>query len=143
MLNSLCKFMVSKQIRFITISGSTKAEKRNELCNEFQKNPNIMCGLLSITACGVGLNLNAASLVIFAELFWNPGALMQAEDRAHRLGQTRPVEVKYLLAKGTIDDHIWPLLVNKLNFLTKTGLSNENFNEFEDSLLQASIYERT
>jgi hypothetical protein len=60
--------------------------------------------VLSITAAGTGLTLHAAASVVFAELFWNPGQLQQAEDRAHRLGQKASVEVKYLVAKGTLDD---------------------------------------
>jgi SWI/SNF-related matrix-associated actin-dependent regulator 1 of chromatin subfamily A len=75
----------------------------------------------------VGLTLTAASLVIFAELFWNPGILVQAEDRAHRIGQTDCVTVQYLLARGTTDDRIWPLIIRKLNTLEQVGLGRNDF----------------
>jgi len=63
--------------------------------------------VLSLTAANVGLTLHSASLVLFAELFWNPGQLLQAEDRVHRIGQKEEVEIRYFLAHGTLDERIW------------------------------------
>ncbi|EPZ31538.1 P-loop containing nucleoside triphosphate hydrolase domain-containing protein [Rozella allomycis CSF55] len=67
----------------------------------------IKVALLSITAASVGLTLTSATTVVFAELYWNPGVLVQAEDRARRIGQKDSVNVHYLLAKGTLDDIFW------------------------------------
>lgn len=75
----------------------------------------------------VGLTLTAASTVVFSELYWNPGILIQAEDRAHRIGQTDCVNVHYLLARGTTDDRIWPLILQKLSTLEKVGLGKNDF----------------
>lgn len=55
----------------------------------------------------IGLTLTAATTVCFAELYWNPGSLVQAEDRAHRIGQRDSVNVHYLLCKHTLDDRLW------------------------------------
>ena len=71
----------------------------------------------------LGLTLTSASLVVFAELYWNPGVLLQAEDRVHRIGQQNSVLVQYLLGKGTFDDKFWPLLQRKLDTLQSAGLS--------------------
>ena len=57
----------------------------------------------------------------------NPGVLTQAEDRAHRIGQTDSVTVQYLVAQGTADDKLWPMIQNKLDVLNKAGLSKDNF----------------
>jgi len=78
---------------------------------------------LSITAANAGITLTAAQLVVFAELHWNPSILSQAEARAHRIGQENPVVIQYLLAPGTADDSIWPLLQEKQNILGEMGLS--------------------
>lgn len=55
--------------------------------------------------------------------------LTQAEDRAHRIGQQDSVVVQYLVAKGTADDYLWPLVQSKLDILSKAGLSKDNFHE--------------
>ncbi|XP_035816598.1 uncharacterized protein [Zea mays] len=73
--------------------------------------------LLSIKAGGYGITLTAASTVIFAELSWTPGDIIQAEDRAHRIGQVSSVNVYYLLSNGTIDDLMWDVVQGKLENL--------------------------
>lgn len=64
--------------------------------------------------------------MLFAELFWTPGALVQAEDRAHRIGQTSEVHVTYLLTKGTVDDVLWPLVQKKMQTLGEIVEGEEN-----------------
>lgn len=60
----------------------------------------LQVALLSITACGHGLNLTAASTAVFAELYWVPGQIMQAEDRCHRMGTTHStINVHYCIAE--------------------------------------------
>ncbi|KRZ72535.1 SWI/SNF-related matrix-associated actin-dependent regulator of chromatin subfamily A-like protein 1 [Trichinella papuae] len=84
-----------------------------------------------ITAASTGLTLTSARLVVFAELFWNPGILVQAEDRAHRVGQINSVLIIYLVAKGTADDNIWTMIKKKLEILKMGGLSDQSFQSVE------------
>jgi SNF2 family DNA or RNA helicase len=64
------------------------------------------CFLISLKAGGVGLNLTAADYVIHMDPWWNPAVEQQASDRAHRIGQTRPVTVYRIVAKDTIEEKI-------------------------------------
>ena len=105
---------------YIRIDGTTVGKIRQSLVDQFQNRSLCRVALLSVTAGGTGITLNAASNVIFAELYWTPAILLQAEDRAHRIGQKNNVNVYYLLAKGTLDDAIWPLVSRKLDIVGKT-----------------------
>ncbi|XP_064958008.1 uncharacterized protein LOC135608880 isoform X2 [Musa acuminata AAA Group] len=78
--------------------------------------------LLSIKAGGVGLNLTAASTIFFAELTWTPGDIIQAEDRAHRIGQVSSVNIYYLLSNDTVDDIIWYVCVISVSITSILGL---------------------
>ena len=126
-LDEIEHWLDKHKIVHVRMDGDTESKKRQDLCNDFQTNPKIKVALLSITAASVGLTLTSANIVIFMELFWNPGVLMQAEDRAHRIGQKDSVIVQYLLGKGTFDDYLWPMLVRKLSTLEQVGLAKNDF----------------
>ncbi|CAG7838280.1 unnamed protein product [Allacma fusca] len=128
-LDGICEALEGVKCRYIRIDGTTASEERKKLCDIFQLSQDCLVAVLSITAANAGITLTAASLVLFAELFWNPGILTQAEDRVHRIGQQDCVMVQYLLAKGTADDEIWRLVADKLDVLNKAGLSKDNFRE--------------
>lgn len=107
---------------YIRIDGKTLTSSRQILVDKFQREENIQVALLSLTACCTGLTLTAARAVVFAELYWNPGTMLQAEDRAHRIGQKENVNVHYLTALGTVDEYVWPVLSKKLSVLEKMGI---------------------
>ncbi len=87
----------------VLITGQTKVELRQHLCDRFQSDDDCRVFVGSTLACGEGLNLTAADLVVFAESQWTPSKLSQAEDRASRIGQKNNVLVKHYIASGTID----------------------------------------
>ncbi|KAK9794347.1 hypothetical protein WJX73_008577, partial [Symbiochloris irregularis] len=89
---------------YVRIEGSTDPRDRMQAAARFRNDPDIRVALLSVTAAGVGLDFSAASMVVFAELPQEVAIVQQAEDRAHRRGQTLPVNVYFLLARGTTDD---------------------------------------
>lgn len=68
---------------------------------------------MSIQAAGQGLTFTAATHIVFAELYWDPGHIKQAEDRAHRIGQCSSVNIHFLIAKGTLDPLMWAMLNRK------------------------------
>jgi SNF2 family DNA or RNA helicase len=93
--------------------GSMSADARNDAINRFTDKPNIKIMLISLKAGNAGLNLVAASRVIILDPFWNPFVEMQAVDRAHRIGQQRPVEVHRILIQKTVEDRIIELQERK------------------------------
>ncbi|KAJ9593809.1 hypothetical protein L9F63_027543, partial [Diploptera punctata] len=137
-LDGICETISNKRQEYIRIDGNTSSNERKILCDKFQLEDRYIAAVLSITAANAGITLTAAHMVVFAELYWNPGILTQAEDRAHRIGQEDCVIVQYLMAKGTADDHLWPMIQNKLDVLNKAGLSKDNFLDTENTFLQKS-----
>ncbi|KAH0879436.1 hypothetical protein HID58_066830, partial [Brassica napus] len=133
MLEALHQFLKKKKVGCIRIDGSTPASSRQVLVSDFQGNDEIKAAVLSIRAAGVGITLTAASTVIFAELAWTPGDLIQAEDRAHRIGQVSSVNIHYLLANDTVDDIIWDVVQSKLENLGQMLDGQENALEVSSS----------
>ncbi|TQD83137.1 hypothetical protein C1H46_031299 [Malus baccata] len=126
MIDSIYQFLLKKKVGCIRIDGSIPTVARQAYVTEFQEKDSIKAAVLSIKAGGVGLTLTAASTVIFAELSWTPGDLIQAEDRAHRIGQVASVNIYYLLANDTVDDIIWDVVQSKLENLGQMLDGQEN-----------------
>ncbi len=92
-------------IRYSYLDGSTPKEVRHTRVEEFQNGDNELF-LISLKAGGFGLNLTAADYVIHLDPWWNPAVETQATDRAHRIGQERPVTVYRLITENTIEERI-------------------------------------
>jgi hypothetical protein len=118
-LDEAQKVAVNARVGFVRIDGSTSQPDRHTAVQRFQNDPNVRLAILSIKAAGQGLTLTAASTVVFAEMTWVPGELLQAEDRAHRIGQRSAVCIHYLIAPGSIDDVMWSTLERKVQTLSE------------------------
>jgi SNF2 family DNA or RNA helicase len=94
------------------LHGKVGAKRRTEMVDSFQSGK-VPVLLLSLKAGGVGLNLTKATHVVHYDRWWNPAVEDQATDRAHRIGQDRPVQVHRLIAEGTLEDHIADLIERK------------------------------
>ncbi len=103
MLKLIAAELDRRRIRYVTLTGETR--DRAEPVRRFQAGE-VPLFLLSLKAGGVGLNLTAADTVIHYDPWWNPAAEAQASDRAHRIGQDKPVFVFRLITVGTVEERI-------------------------------------
>ena len=129
MMDSVEDLLKEKKVDYIRIDGSTKQSKRYDYVKYFQQKKECRVAIVSIIAGSTGITLNKAHIVIFAELTWTPSIMIQAEDRAHRIGQkSNFVDIKYLYGPGTLDDFILDKLQKKLVIVSTTiDDKRENF----------------
>ena len=106
--------------KHVVVDGSVTGRLRKAACDQFQRDPKTRVLIGNIKAAGVGLTLTAASTVAFAELFWTPGAMTQAEDRCHRIGTTQTVWAYYLVAAGTIEERLCKAIQTKQEVIRAT-----------------------
>ncbi|MDR3556970.1 MAG: SNF2-related protein [Syntrophobacteraceae bacterium] len=104
-LNLIREYLDNRKTSYRYIDGSTPAKERKEEVDGFQSGQGELF-LISLKAGGLGLNLTAADYVIHMDPWWNPAVEDQASDRAHRIGQQRPVTIYRLVTKGTIEEKI-------------------------------------
>ena len=124
------------------IGGQTDKLRENEI-TRFQKG-NTKLMIAGLRAGNVGINLNNASYVIFAELDWSPAIHRQAEDRLHRIGQKNTVFAYYLVGNGTLDEHVADILVDKSYEIdTILDAKTESFeNKERAKLILAQIHDK-
>ena len=102
-----------KPLNPLLLTGRMSASMRDDTVALFATDPTRGVLVASLRAGGVGLNLTAASVVFHFDRWWNPAVEAQAEDRAHRIGQTRPVQVFSYLTPGSIEQRIAEILWEK------------------------------
>lgn len=113
-MNILEAVLETLDITFFRLDGQTKIDERQDMIDQFYQEEDIMVFLLSTKAGGAGINLACANKVVIFDLSYNPQEDVQAENRAHRLGQKREVEVVRLVTRGTIEEQIHALGETKL-----------------------------
>jgi len=111
-LTILRQYLEAKAISYQYLDGSTPNKERQRRVEAFQAGQGDVF-LISLKAGGTGLNLTAADYVIHMDPWWNPAVEDQASDRAHRIGQRRPVTIYRLVAKGTLEEKIVDLHCRK------------------------------
>jgi hypothetical protein len=100
-------------VRFSSIRGDQTPKARQANIDAFVNDPDVAVAVCSLTAAGVGLNLQVASNIVLAELSWTNAEQTQAIDRSHRIGQTEPVTAWRIIAAQTIDTRIAELIDSK------------------------------
>ncbi len=110
---------VAAELNGLLVTGEHSQDARDATLAAFVAERN---GLLAATygALSVGVNLQAARIVLLHDLDWTPATLLQAEARVYRFGQTRPVLSKWILAKGTLDEYLASILLAKADVIAET-----------------------
>ncbi|XP_052532933.1 lymphoid-specific helicase isoform X2 [Tympanuchus pallidicinctus] len=106
MLDILMDYCYLRGFKFSRLDGSMSYADREENMHQFNNDPEVFLFLVSTRAGGLGINLTAADTVIIYDSDWNPQSDLQAQDRCHRIGQTKPVVVYRLVTANTIDQKI-------------------------------------
>ncbi|KAK9937457.1 hypothetical protein M0R45_014246 [Rubus argutus] len=127
MLDVLEAFINLYGYTYMRLDGSTPPEERQTLMQRFNTNPKFFLFILSTRSGGVGINLVGADTVIFYDSDWNPAMDQQAQDRCHRIGQTREVHIYRLISESTIEENILKKANQKRtldNLVSKWGLQH-------------------
>ena len=112
-LDLLSCLLEQLDMKYLRMEGSTPVDERQSLIDEFNRDASIPIFLLSTKACGLGINLTAADVCIMYDIDFNPFNDLQAEDRCHRIGQKKPVQVIKLVCKETVDEDIFSMQERK------------------------------
>lgn len=113
MLDLLEARLKSSSIQYRRLDGTMSVLARDKAVKDFKTLPEVTVIIMSLKAASLGLNMIAACHVLLLDLWWNPTTEDQAIDRAHRIGQTRPVSVLRLTVKDTVEDRILALQEKK------------------------------
>ncbi|GMF29839.1 unnamed protein product [Phytophthora lilii] len=142
-LDIIQDFLTLESLAYERIDGSVRGKERWQCIERFRKDPETFVFLISTRAGGLGLNLQSADTVIFADSDYNPQTDLQAVARAYRLGQTKPIHVIKFLCANTVEESIYRRTLKKMrmadrirNLARRTdGDDDENDDDSGKSLL--------
>ncbi|MFI6208383.1 DEAD/DEAH box helicase [Streptomyces sp. NPDC051041] len=112
MARLITSHLATRAVPVDLLHGGTPVPERERMVDRFQSGATPVL-VLSLKAAGTGLNLTRAGHVVHFDRWWNPAVEEQATDRAHRIGQTQPVQVHRLITEGTVEDRIAEMLQSK------------------------------
>lgn len=143
-MNIMEDFLRLRGFQYLRLDGSTKADDRSELLKLFNApNSPYFCFLLSTRAGGLGLNLQTADTVIIYDSDWNPHQDLQAQDRAHRIGQKNEVRILRLISSNSVEEKILERANFKLDMDGKViqagKFDNKSTNEERDEMLRVML----
>lgn len=143
-MNIMEDFLRLRGLRYLRLDGSTKSDDRSDLLRQFNDpSSDYFCFLLSTRAGGLGLNLQTADTVIIYDSDWNPHQDLQAQDRAHRIGQKNEVRILRLISSNSVEEKILERAQFKLDMDGKViqagKFDNKSTNEERDALLRTLL----
>lgn len=134
----------------VHITGGMDSNERQDMIDQFSNDEDVELCIASLRAAGVGINLQVSSRAVFTEIGWTPSEHNQAEDRIHRIGQDKQVDIYYLMAENTIEEDIFNLINEKQKKIdeaidgiiddSKKGMALELIQEKSDDLESESLY---
>jgi len=140
-MDAVERSLAERGLKTVSIRGDQTAQARQLEIDAFNNDPAVSVAVCSLTAAGVGVNLQASSNVVLAELSWTDAEQTQAIDRVHRIGQEEPVTAWRIVAAQTIDAKIAELIDSKAGLASRALDGVEGRAESEDSVqLQALIH---
>ncbi|KFF60946.1 helicase [Cryobacterium sp. MLB-32] len=128
-----------RELRTVSLRGDQSAVARQAAIDSFNNDPDVAIAVCSLTAAGVGVNLQAASNVVLAELSWTAAEQTQAIDRVHRIGQDEPVTAWRIIAAHTIDARIADLIGSKQGLAARALDGSQEEDTSADSIQASAL----
>lgn len=135
-LHAIVDELLKEYPKAVTVTGRDNTEQKQRSIDSFQNNPDVKLIICNIKAAGVGITLTASSRVAFVEYPWTYADCVQAEDRAHRIGQKNNVMCTYFLGDKTIDEDLYKMIQEKRHVGNMiTGATDQMEMNFVDNVI--------